>query len=125
MRWSWGFVASTFLIVATGVGLTWSFVDQNGRNALLLAGVLVLVTQIPLHVFLAGWRSSNEYFAHGIVLGAAARLLLLVLSIIFVVIPNRVPAAPFLLALGGFLVAVLLTESMFQQRSLRSGADPA
>lgn len=125
MRRSWGFVASAFLIVASGVALAWSFLDPAGREALVLSGFLVLVTQIPLHFLLEGWRSSTDRFMGSVLVGSGSRVLLLVLSIVFVVVPGRAAPAPFLLGLGVFLVAVLLTESIFQQRSVRASGRAA
>jgi len=109
-------MASAFLIVAAGIGVCWPFMDVAGRDALALSGALVLATHLPLHFVLASRRESADRFMAGILLGSVSRILLLVLSIIFVVIPQRVAPAPFLLGLGAFMVAVLFSESIFQHR---------
>lgn len=119
MRRLLDFVAVALLIVLVGVGLGWSFLDEGGRRALVWAGGLVLLSQLPLHVVLSKWRDRNDKFVAAMVLGFASRLLLIVFAIIYFVIPERVEPATFLLALGVFLFATLIVEAFMAQKSIR------
>ncbi|NNF27359.1 MAG: hypothetical protein HKO53_09585 [Gemmatimonadetes bacterium] len=119
MRRALPFVATAFLVVSSGVLLFAPFLADEGRRAIMWAGILVLGTQIPLHVLTASWRGSNERFVLAIVTGFASRLAVIVLGIVLFVVPSRVEPATFLLALGGFLVSTLFAESFLEQRTLR------
>lgn len=119
MRRALLFAVTAFLVVSSGVLLFAPFLGEEGRHALLWAGVLVLGTQIPLHFLTSAWRASNQRFVHAIVAGFAARLAVIVVGIAFFVVPGRVEPATFLLALGGFLVSTLFAESFLEQRTLR------
>ena len=124
MKRSLPFTLAAAAIVTSGLVLFWPFLAAEGRKALALAGVLVFATQVPLHLLLASWRSRNDRFVAAVVWGFASRLALIVVAIALLVVPGRVEPAVFLLSLGGFLVAVLLAESLLEQRNL-SGAGHA
>lgn len=55
-----------------------------------------------------------------IVAGFAARVAILAAAVVVFVIPGRVAAAPFLLALVGFMVVVLIAEAAIESRRLRA-----
>ena len=119
------FVATAAAIVVGGVLVTWPFLDEGVRQAVLGGGILTLGTQLPTHFLLKGWRTRNDRVFAAIGAGFAARVAVVVLGVLLFVVPGRVQPAPFLLSLGGFLVAVLLAESCLEHRRLRAGASPA
>ena len=112
------FAVTAFLVVSSGVLLFAPFLGDDGRRAILWAGILVLGTQLPLHFMTASWRASDQRFVQAIVAGFAVRLAVIVAGIAFFVVPGRVEPATFLLALGGFLVSTLFAESFLEQRTL-------
>ncbi len=119
------FVATAAAIVVGGVLVTWPFLAEGARQAVLGAGVLTLGTQLPTHFLLKGWRTRNDRVFAAIGAGFAARVAVVVLGVLLFVVPGRVQPVPFLLSLGGFLVSVLLAESCLEHRRLRAGAAPA
>lgn len=118
------FVATAAAIVVGGVLVTWPFLGEGARQAVLGAGVLALVTQLPTHFLLKGWRTRNDRIFAAIGAGFAARVAVVVLGVLLFVVPGRAQPAPFLLSLGGFLVAVLLAESFLEHRRLRGDVSP-
>ena len=118
------FVATAAAIVVGGVLVTWPLLAEGARQAVLGAGVLALVTQLPTHFLLKGWRTRNDRVFAAIGAGFAARVAVVVLGVLLFVVPGRAQPAPFLLSLGGFLVAVLLAESFLEHRRLRGDASP-
>ena len=122
MKPSLTFVAASTSVVIAGTISTWPFLAVAAQRAVLGAGLLVLGTQLPMHFLLKRWRNRNDRFIAAIGLGFAGRVAFLALAVVLFVIPGRVPPAPFLLALGGFLVAVLFTEAVIEHRRIRSGA---
>lgn len=119
------FVATAAAIVVGGVLVTWPFLAEGARQAVLGAGILTLGTQLPTHFLLKGWRTRNDRIFAAIGAGFAARVAVVVLGVLLFVLPGRAEPAPFLLSLGGFLVAVLVAESFLEHRRLRARASPA
>ena len=115
------FVAASVCIVAVGASVAFPFLAEGARRAVLGAGVLALGTQIPAHLLLRSWRSRNDRFLAAIALGFAGRVAVLAVAIFAFVLPGRVSPAPFLVALGVFLVAILFVESYLESRRVRSG----
>lgn len=118
------FIATAVAIVVGGILVTWPFVAQEARRAVAGAGILALGTQLPTHFLLRGWRDRTDRFFLAIGAGFAVRFLVVILGAVFFVLPGRVEPFPFLHSLGGFLVAVLFAESLFEQRRLRAGGSP-
>jgi hypothetical protein len=116
------FVTTATGIVTAGTLATWPFLAEAARGAVLGAGVLVLGTQIGSHYLLRRWRNRNDRFIVAIGAGFVGRVAVLALAIVLFVVPGRVPPAPFLVALGGFLVAVLFAESYIEHRRIRGAA---
>lgn len=116
--------SGSFLAVAVGVvlagTLAGSLLTGDIRTAFAAAGLLVLVTQLPLHFLLKRWRERNDRFMAAIVVGFAVRVAVLAAGVVLFVIPGRVAAAPFLLALGGIMVGVLIAEATLESRRLRA-----
>jgi len=116
MKRSLPFVASAATIVSAGALLSWPFLSESGRHAVTVAGLLVLGTQIPLHLAVQSWRSRNDRFVAAILVGFLSRLAVIVVGIVAFVIPGRVAPGAFLLALGALLVLTLFAESVLEQR---------
>ncbi len=118
------FVATAAAIVLGGVLATWPFLAEGARQAVAGAGILTLGTQLPTHYLLKRWRMRNDRFFAAIGTGFAVRVAVVVLGVLLFVVPGRAEPAPFLLSLGGFLVAVLLAESCLEHLRLRADASP-
>ena len=121
MKRSMTFVATAAGVVLAGSFVSWPFLDVEARGAIVASALLALGTQIPMYFLLKGWRSRNDRFLAAIGLAFAGRVAVLAAAIFIFVVPGRVPAAPFLVALGGFLVAILFAESYLESRRVRSG----
>lgn len=119
MKQSRSFVAVSVGVVLAGT-LIGSMLSGDARTAIVVAGLVVLVTQIPLHFLLGGWRERNDRFMAAIVAGFVVRIAVLAAAVVLFVIPGRVAGAPFLLALGGFMVVVLIAEAALESRRLRA-----
>ena len=116
------FVATAAAIVVGGVLVTWPLLAEGARQAVAGAGILTLGTQLPTHYLLKRWRTRNDRFLAAIGTGFAVRVAVVVLGVLLFVVPGRAEPAPFLLSLGGFLVAVLLAESCLEHLRLRADA---
>ena len=125
MKQSMTFVATAAAIVVGGALATWPFLTQGARRAVLGAGILTLGAQLPTHFLLRGWRRRNDRFLAAIAAGFAARVLVLVLAVVFLVVPGRTEPLPFLLSLGAFLLTLVFAESFIEHRRARSGSAPA
>lgn len=123
MRSSRSFVAFCVGVVFLGTTGAALFADGGVQGAVLVAGLVVLGTQLPLHFILRRWRERDDRFMAAIVTGFAARVGVLALAVALFVIPERLAAAPFLLALGGFMLAVLLGEAAIEGRRARGRPD--
>ncbi len=102
-----------------------SLLSGGARTAIVAAGLVVLFTQLPLHFLLRGWRERNDRFMAAIVVGFFVRIAVLGVAVVVFVVPDRIAAAPFLLALGAFLVGILIAEATFESRRLRTRAAEA
>lgn len=110
-------IAAAIVIAGT---LAASALAADARMAVAVAGLLVLGTQLPLHLVLRRWRERNDRFMAAIVAGFAVRVAILAAAVVVFVIPGRIAAAPFLLALVGFMVVVLIAEAALESRRLRA-----
>ena len=124
MKESRSFLAVSVAIVLAGT-LAGSILSGDARTAIVAAGLVVLVTQFPLHFLLRGWRERNDRFLASIVVGFFVRVAVLAVAVVVFVVPDRVAAAPFLLALGGFMVGILIAEATFESRRLRTRSTKA
>ena len=124
MRESRSFLAVSVAIVLAGT-LMGSMLRGDARTAIVAAGLVVLVTQLPLHFLLRGWRERNDRFMAAIVAGFLVRIAVLAAAVVVFVVPGRVAGAPFLLALGGFMVGILIAEATLESRRLRSRSTKA
>ena len=116
------FVATAVGLVVAGILVAWPLGDDAVRRAVLGAGILTLGTQLPLHFLLKGWRTRNDRFFAAIGAGFGARVLVIVVGVVFFVVPGRTEPLPFLLSLGAFLLAAVFAESIIEHRRLRGGS---
>lgn len=107
-------------IVLAGVLAAGRLVPGDARTAVAAAGLVVLGTQLPLHFLLRGWRERNDRFMAAVVVGFVARVAVLAVAVAGLAIPGLVAAIPFLLALGGFMVAFLIAEATLESRRIRA-----
>lgn len=124
MRESRSFLTVSVAVVLAGT-LIGSILGGSARTAIVAAGLVVLVTQLPLHFLLRGWRERNDRFMAAIVAGFFVRIAVLAAAVVVFVVPGRVAGAPFLLALGGFMVGILIAEATLESRRLRSRSTKA
>ena len=125
MKPSIQFIVALVAVVAAGVGATFPFLHEGARRAVLGAAVLVLGTQIPLHFLLKEWRTRSDRFLAAIGAGFVVRVLVVLLGVLFFVAPGRAEPLPFLVSLGAFLFAAVVTESLIEHRRVRGGTVPA
>jgi len=116
------FIVILVAVVGAGVGIAFPFLHEGARRAVIGAAILVLGTQIPLHLLLRDWRTRNDRLLAAIGTGFAMRVLVLLAGIVFFVVPGRAEPLPFLASLGAFLLAVVFTEALIEQRRLRGGS---
>lgn len=120
-----GYVAvSLGLVLVVTAGL-WPFLSQGGREGLLTAGGLALLTQLGLHFALTGLRRNPKRFAVSLALGIGVRMAVIVLSAVLLVAPGLVPPASFLLGLAGFLFGLVLLEVAFLKLTIYNEAQYA
>ena len=121
MKESSSFLAIAAGIVVAGMLAGW-LLAADARAAIVAGGLVVLATQVPLHFLLRRWRERNDRFMASIVVGFGVRVAVLIAAVILFVVPGRVAAAPFLLTLGGLMVAVLIAEATIESRRVRTAA---
>lgn len=119
MKESSSFLAIAAGIVVAGMLAGW-LLAADARAAIVAGGLVVLATQVPLHFLLRRWRERNDRFMASIVVGFGVRVAVLIAAVILFVVPGRVAAAPFLLTLGGLMVAVLIAEATIESRRIRA-----
>ena len=90
--------------------------------AVLGGAILALGTQLASHFLLKGWRARNDRFLAAILAGFAMRVAAVAVGVLVLVLPLRAEPVPFLLSLGGFLIALMVAESALEHRRLRAGA---
>ncbi len=124
MKETRSFLAVSVAIVLAGT-LVGSILSGDARTAIVAAALVVLVTQLPLHFLLRGWRERNDRFMAAIVVGFFVRIAVLAAAVVLFVVPGLVAGAPFLLALGGFMVGILIAEAAIESRRLRTRSTKA
>ncbi len=115
-------VAASIGLVLAGILGAGLLGGDGAREAVLAAGLLVLAMQLPLHFVLRRWRERDDRFMAAIVIGFAARVGVLALGVVVFVIPDRLAAVPFLLALGAFMLLLLIAEAAVESRRVRDRA---
>ncbi len=122
MRQFGTFPVTAVAIAAAGSLATWPFLAGGAHRAVLGGAILALGTQLASHFLLKGWRARNDRFLAAILAGFAMRVAAVVVAVLVLVLPLRAEPVPFLLSLGGFLIALLVAESAIEHRRLRAGA---
>ena len=118
-------MAAAAAVAVAGVLVAFPFLEEGARGDVVAAAVLAFGTQAPAHFLLAGWRRRNDRFLAAVGAGFTIRVLVLVVGIVLFVVPGRAEALPFIAALGGFLVAMIVVESFLEHRRQRPDPIPS
>ena len=118
MKRSGTYLAGSIAIVGTTLLLGKAFLSDSAWLGLSLAGASALVVQGLLFVGLAGVRKNPKRFAKGVLVGAAARMGVLIIAIVALTLNPTPWAVPFLLGLTAYLVALLWFESLLENLDL-------
>lgn len=105
------YAASCLVIVALIGAIAWSFTGVAGRQAILASAGLAVVVQMVAYAVARLLGPRNMLLGWG--LGSVLRLVVLVLYAILVAKLWRVPLAPALLSLAGFLFVTTVVEPVF------------
>ena len=110
-------------LVLSAIAGTWPFLDAPGREAVIAAAMVAIPLQLAAFVWLRAALKRNHHFLVAWAAGTFLRMGVL-LAAGFFLAGSNIPAVPALLALGGFLVGMLLLEPFFlgrdDQRTLES-----
>ena len=107
------YATSGVALVAIGVLGLWPFLDEAGRNGVLLAGVIALPVQVAAFAMLVRRRGETTGFLAAWVGGMFARVAVVALAAVFVIRSGMEGAVAMLLALAGFFFGLLLLESIY------------
>jgi hypothetical protein len=121
MRSSARYGASAVLLVAGATVVLWPFLDDPGREGVLVAGAVALPVQIGSFALLQRFRSQLRRFLTVWIGGTVVRMCLIGAVAVFVLRPGTQGAAPALLALAAFFFALLLLEPVYFGRDEPEG----
>ena len=122
MRQFGTFPVTAVAIAAAGSLATWPFLAGDAHRAVLGGAILSLGTQLATHYLLKGWRARNDRFLAASLAGFLLRVAAVIAGVLVFALPRRVEPVPFLLSLGGFMIAMLAAEFVREDRRLRAGA---
>lgn len=105
------YALSCVVIVALLGAIAWAFVDSSGRGALLASAGLAVVVQMVAFTIAVLLRRKHMLLGWG--LGSMLRFVVLVIYAVVVTKVWRVPPAPALLSLVGFLFVTTVVEPVF------------
>ncbi len=125
MRQLGTFPAAAVAIAAAGSLATWPFLAGDAHRAVLGGAILALGTQLGTHYLLKGWRARNDRFLAASLAGFSLRVAAVIAGVLVFALPRRVEPVPFLLSLGGVMIALLVAESVLEHRRLRAATVPA
>ena len=125
MRHLWTSPAAAAAIAAAGSVAVWPFLAGGARQAVVVGAVLALSAHLAAHFLLRRWRARSDRFLAASLAGFAVRAAAVAAGVLVFALPRRTDPIPFLSSLGGFLIAMLIAESVIEYRRLRSGAVPA
>lgn len=108
------FAASCVVAIALLGAIGWGFTDSAGRQAMVTSAVLAVVVQ--LLAFTLARQLLPKHLLLGWGLGAALRLVALVLYGVVVAKLTGGPLAPALLSFAGFLFVTTVFEPVFLKR---------
>lgn len=126
MRPSLHFVVVAVGLVVVGVLGTALLAGEDARRSALGAGALSLATQVPAFLALRGWRSRTNRFLAALATGFALRVLVLLCGVVAVAATGWAEPVSFIVALGGFTIALAFAESLLEyRRAVASPPPPA
>ena len=114
MRSLTGYAGAALGTVAVASAALWPWLDPEGRHGVVLAGGVALAVQLPALWLLL--RSPPEHFVGPWAAGMGFRLLAVAAVTAAAVLLEGVAVAPALLALAGFLFALLVLEGILLWR---------
>lgn len=117
--------AAAVAIVAVATLAAWPFLAGGARPAVVGGALLALATQLAAHFLLGRWRARADRFMAAILAGFGVRVAVVVASVTVFALTGWSGPVPFLLSLGGLLIALLVAESVVEHRRIRAGAVPA
>ena len=112
-------------IMAAATLAAWPFLAGGARPAVFGGALLALVTQFAAHFLLKGWRARTDRFTAAILAGFGLRVAAVAAGATVFALARWSEPVPFLLSLGGLLIALLVAESVVEHRRIRAGAVPA
>jgi len=101
-------------IIMLVIAVTWPLLSAGAWLALVVAGAIAFGLQMVLHVALAPWRRNPKKFLKAIAAGASARLLVVVLALIWLAVRGHEHPVAFMLGLAGLVCALLMTEATLE-----------
>jgi len=111
-------------LVVLVVAVTLPLLASGPWMALVAAGGMALAFQVALHVILSPWRRDPKRFLKAIVAGASARLVLIVMALIWVSVREHPHPVALMLSLAGFVCGLLMMEATLENsnwyRTLKS-----
>ena len=114
MRQTLVFSGVAFGLVVLVVLAAWPFLERSSWTWLVVAGAGAFAAQLLLHVVLSKWRTDPKRFVAGILLGAAARLAIVVTALVWVALRGHPHPVALLLGLAGFLCGMLMIEASLE-----------
>lgn len=112
-------------ITAVATLAAWPFLAGGARRAVVGGAILALGTQMAAHFLLKGWRARTDRFMAAILAGFGLRVAVVVAGVTVFALTGWAEPVPFLLSLGGLLIALLVAESVVEHRLIRAGAVPS
>ncbi len=123
------FGGSSLALVVTVLAVAWLVMSPQAWTWLAAAGGIALVSQLATHALLFGWRQDPKKFMRAVLVGAAARLMIVAVGLAWVAVSAPTHPVVFMLGLVGFLFGILLIESGLENaKRFRPGfaaGDPA
>jgi len=113
-------MSASLKYAATGVGAValivlglWPFLDDAGRNGVMVAAAIALPVQVLAFAALNRFRGETTGFLAAWVGGTLFRMVVLAVVAITVIRSGTEGAVPMLLALAGFFFGLLLLEPVY------------
>lgn len=114
-------LTGTGVVAAVVMGL-WPLLDAAGRGGVLLAAAVAVPVQVTAFTILIRFRGEANRFLAAWVGGTVSRMGVIAVVAVVVIRSRQEGAVPMLLALAGFLFALLLLEPVYFK--LGSGPTP-
>ena len=117
--------ATAVAVAALGTLAVWPFLTGGAFRAVVGGAILAVGVQMAVHFLLRGWRARSDRFVAAIAAGFALRVAAVVAATVVFAVTGRAEPVPFLMSLGGFLVALLVAEAVLEYRRLGAGVAAA